>query len=96
MGWQVPRDPSRPNMRLISRLTLLLYLDESFEGGETAFWRPVVPGTRVGESVGVRAGAGSALCFCHGDHPSSPLHEGSAVRSGVKHVLRTDVMYETG
>mmetsp|Transcript_321 Transcript_321/g.577 ORF Transcript_321/g.577 Transcript_321/m.577 type:complete len:282 (-) Transcript_321:15-860(-) len=90
----VPTINSRPNQLLESRLTLLLYLDEAFCGGETSFWRPIAPGARVGESTSVRAGAGSALCFWHGDHPMSPLHEGSVVREGVKHVLRTDVLYE--
>ena len=36
---------------------------------------------------------GSVLCFFHGEHALSPLHEGALVRSGVKRVVRTDVLY---
>ncbi len=62
-----------------SLLTLVFYLNDGFEGGETDFpelSRRVVPR------------AGSALLFQH-----RILHEASEVRSGEKHVLRTDVLY---
>ena len=36
---------------------------------------------------------GSALVFFHGDHPLSPLHEGSLVTKGVKRIVRSDVLY---
>eukprot|EP00983_Pelagomonas_calceolata_P120721 1160731-Pelagomonas_calceolata.AAC.2 len=37
----------------------------------------------------------AALCFRHGDTASTELtvHEGSAVKSGKKYVIRTDVLY---
>ena len=71
-----------------SRLSLLLYLDPltSYEGGETTFQ------TAAGLCA-VRMQQGSALCFFHGEHPLSPWHEGSPVTRGVKHVIRTDVLY---
>jgi predicted 2-oxoglutarate/Fe(II)-dependent dioxygenase YbiX len=62
-----------------SELTLMVYLNEGFEGGATAFHDfdvAVVPRT------------GMALVFQH-----HLLHEGCVVRSGVKYVLRSDVMY---
>jgi prolyl 4-hydroxylase len=62
-----------------SLVTFLVYLNEGYEGGETAFLdleRTVVP--RIG----------TALFFQH-----HLLHEGCAVRAGTKYVLRTDVMY---
>ena len=62
-----------------SLLTLVFYLNDGFEGGETDFpelSRRIVPR------------AGSALLFQH-----RILHEASEVRSGEKHVLRTDVLY---
>ncbi len=62
-----------------SLLTFLVYLNDAFDGGETAFLdldRTVVPRT------------GSALVFQH-----HLLHEGCEVRAGTKYVLRTDVMY---
>ena len=65
-----------------SHLTLMVYLNEGFGGGSTAFldWdREVAP--RLG----------SALVFQH-----RLLHEGCTVTSGVKYVLRSDVMYRSG
>lgn len=62
-----------------SLLTFMVYLNEGFGGGSTAFLhygREVVPRT------------GTALLFQH-----RLLHEGCAVTSGVKYVLRSDVMY---
>ncbi|HZS03853.1 MAG TPA: 2OG-Fe(II) oxygenase [Blastocatellia bacterium] len=60
-----------------SLLTLMIYLNDDFEGGETNF----------GE-VCIEAGKGMALIFDH-----KLLHEGVAVRKGRKYVLRSDVMY---
>ena len=64
-----------------SLLTLMVYLNDGFEGGETAFL-----------DFGVTAvpRAGSALLFQH-----RMLHEGCQVRSGTKYVLRSDVMFRT-
>jgi hypothetical protein len=62
-----------------SLLTLLVYLDDDFTGGETDFpeqQRTIVPR------------AGDALWFQH-----ALLHAGKAVSRGTKHVLRTDVLY---
>ncbi|RUS18963.1 hypothetical protein BC938DRAFT_475855 [Jimgerdemannia flammicorona] len=71
----------RPGGRELSRVTVQLYLNEGFEGGETTFLGtyedyPVVPKT------------GLVLIFEH-----ALLHEGSAVRAGRKYAIRTDVMY---
>ena len=72
-----------------SQMTVLLYLDplSSYDGGATTF------ATGAGERVAVRVSQGGALCFFHGEHPLSPLHEGSLVARGTKHVIRTDVLY---
>jgi prolyl 4-hydroxylase len=62
-----------------SQITVLLYLNESFTGGETKFndlELAIVPRT------------GLALLFDH-----AVLHEGCEVLGGAKYVLRTDVMY---
>lgn len=61
----------------MSRLTFMIYLNEEYEGGQTRF-----------ESVSVAGKQGMALLFEH-----ELLHEGAAVTSGVKYVLRSDVMY---
>jgi prolyl 4-hydroxylase len=62
-----------------SLLTLMVYLNDGFDGGETRF---------LDLDVAVRPRTGMALLFQH-----HLLHEGSVVRSGVKYVLRSDVMY---
>ena len=36
---------------------------------------------------------GSVLCFWHGEHELSLLHEGSLVTRGVKRIVRSDVLY---
>ena len=63
-----------------SQLTLMLYLNGGFEGGETEF--------RVFPPISVKPEEGMALCFAH-----RVLHQGATVTRGVKYVLRTDVMY---
>jgi hypothetical protein len=68
------------NDRQRSLLTLMVYLNEGFTGGATAFhdWE-----------VRVEPRAGMALLFQH-----FLLHEGCELISGTKYVLRSDVMYE--
>ena len=64
-----------------SQLTFMLYLNEDFEGGHTDF---------PDQQLVVKPKTGAVLLFQH-----MVLHEGAAVRSGVKYVLRTDVLYRT-
>lgn len=60
-----------------SKLTFMIYLNDGFEGGETAFDRTtIVPQ------------AGMALFFAH-----ELNHKGEIVIDGRKYVLRTDVMF---
>jgi prolyl 4-hydroxylase len=66
----------RPN-RERSRLTLMVYLNDDFEGGETRFEHAVIKPVEA-----------TALFFVH-----HLLHEGAEVKRGRKYVLRTDVMY---
>lgn len=63
-----------------SEFSFLIYLNEDFEGGETRFFEP--------DEISVKPETGQALVFYH-----PQLHEGAVLRSGVKYVLRTDVMY---
>ena len=65
-----------------SLLTVMLYLDHDFVGGATEFERS------RGDIVRVTPRTGMVLAF---DHPI--VHQGAPVERGVKHVLRTDVMY---
>ena len=62
-----------------SKITVIIYLNEDFEGGETEFAMP----HDVIEPL-----AGTLLLFSHGQ-----LHKGNPVPTGTKYVLRTDVMY---
>jgi prolyl 4-hydroxylase len=64
-----------------SVLTFMVYLNESFTGGHTAF---------LDFDVTAVPRTGSALLFQH-----RVLHEGCTVDSGVKYVLRSDVMYRS-
>lgn len=64
----------------VSRLTLLLYLNDNFEGGETMF-------PELGRRI--EPAAGRALVFEHG-----LLHRGLAVEGGDKYVLRAEVFYD--
>jgi predicted 2-oxoglutarate/Fe(II)-dependent dioxygenase YbiX len=60
-----------------SLLTFMVYLSEGFTGGDTVF-----------PNLAVTPRLGMALIFEH-----QILHEGAAVISGRKYVLRSDVMY---
>ncbi|HND31736.1 MAG TPA: 2OG-Fe(II) oxygenase [Myxococcota bacterium] len=60
-----------------SFLTLLVYLNDDFVGGETCF-----PGAMI------RPERGMALLFSH-----PVLHESRSIDRGRKYVLRTDVMF---
>ncbi len=62
---------------LTSRLTLLVYLNDGFTGGDTDF-----------RDFRVKPEAGAALLFVH-----DTWHEGAAIEAGTKYVLRSDVMY---
>lgn len=73
----------RPDYTARTLLTLQMYLNGGFEGGETTFMDyeeevrvPVVPKP------------GMILVFEH-----DLYHEGSLVRSGYKYTIRTDVLY---
>ncbi|KAG4074924.1 hypothetical protein HA402_009349 [Bradysia odoriphaga] len=75
---------ARPDESARTLITLQMYLNEGFGGGETTFLErrkeskrvPVVPQT------------GMILVFEH-----NILHEGSVVKSGQKYTIRTDVLY---
>lgn len=63
-----------------SKITLLMYLNEGFEGGNT---------TLILENEEIVPKMGNALLFEH-----KIMHCGRPVVSGVKYVLRTDIMYK--
>lgn len=74
-----------------SLLTFMVYLNEACEGGETLFrdLPASTDGSPAPSELAVKPRTGTALLFFH------PLwHTGAEVRSGVKYVLRSDVMFE--
>lgn len=70
-----------------SCLTLLIYLNADFEGGETSFDDSY--SDEPFEEFQITPSQGLAVFFEHQTH-----HKGEPVREGRKYVLRTDVMYE--
>ena len=56
--------------------SVIIYLNEGFAGGGTAF-----------DEVAVSPQTGAAIVFAH-----ELMHEGLPVSQGIKRVLRTDVM----
>ncbi|KAF9333465.1 hypothetical protein BG006_003625 [Podila minutissima] len=77
-----------------TKMTVQLYLNDACEGGATTFldekamWR-VVDGVEQQElKVAVAPKVGQLLVFQH-----DLVHEGSVVKSGVKYVIRSDVLY---
>jgi hypothetical protein len=75
--FKMHKDGAWTERGLTSQLTLLVYLNAGFEGGDTQF-----------RDCTVTPQTGDALLFLH-----DTWHEGTAVTSGVKYVLRSDVLY---
>lgn len=65
-----------------SRWTLLMQLNEEYQGGHTIFH---ISGK---DQVSVQPRTGQAVCFFH-----RTKHEGAEVISGAKYVLRADIMF---
>lgn len=61
-----------------SYYTLLIYLNNEFEGGTTTF-----------NNITINPKTGACLIFLH-----DLEHEGAIITEGVKYVLRTDIMYQ--
>lgn len=74
-----------------SQLTLLIYLNDGYAGGETIFYHDSGMRKPCMETqlACIQPKAGQLLIFEH-----QQLHEGAPVLAGQKYVLRTDVMYE--
>ncbi|BGP51913.1 hypothetical protein JCM10450v2_007873 [Rhodotorula kratochvilovae] len=78
-----------------SRLTFLIYLNDTFTNGCTTFFLPSSTPSTL-NAFPVKPSAGCALVFPHGDSRGSLLHEGSPVGAGgAKYVIRTEVLYDS-
>lgn len=64
----------------VSFVTVLIYLNDDFNGGETQFFYP---------NEAVTPQMGMLYLFKH-----RQLHQGDPVTTGAKYVLRTDIMYK--
>lgn len=76
-------------------LTLLLYLNDDYEGGKTNFWLEKGHCRFLKEielripSLSVSPKTGRCLLNIH-----NVFHEGSSVTFGTKYVIRTDIIFE--
>lgn len=73
-----------------SLMTMVVYLNEDFEGGETAFYVPQEENRRVPKRVVVAPKRGSAVLFLQQKY----LHEGLELFGGAKYIIQTSVMYD--
>lgn len=70
----------------VSKFTMMIYLNDAFEGGGTSFADVFSP--HVFQDFTIEPATGKALFF---HHPLS--HRGDPILAGEKYVLRTDVMF---
>uniref|UniRef100_A0A7S3VH82 Fe2OG dioxygenase domain-containing protein n=1 Tax=Chaetoceros debilis TaxID=122233 RepID=A0A7S3VH82_9STRA len=87
----------------VSRLTVLMYLNDDFEGGHTKFYPPVSSPAIPEAIAAVKPRTGSVLLFPQAVGEDNvefarqnwPLHEGSPVISGSrpKYVIRSDILF---
>ncbi|EEC46855.1 predicted protein [Phaeodactylum tricornutum CCAP 1055/1] len=102
-GAQLVWDDSADDATVISRLTVLFYLNDNFTGGATNFYAPCASNEGPSPLVAsVRPVAGSCLVFPQGvgedaveyARQSWCLHEGSPVLAGApKYVVRSDLLF---
>lgn len=72
-----------------SYMTALFWLADDVVGGETVFTFP-----QGGTWLKVPPKMGAGLFFNHGQNAvSNPYHHGGSVESGVKYIVRSDVIY---
>ncbi|MBT8154732.1 2OG-Fe(II) oxygenase [Epibacterium ulvae] len=70
----------------VSKFTMMIYLNDVVDGGGTSFADVFSP--YVFTDFTIEPAVGKALMF---HHPLS--HRGDSINSGVKYILRTDVMF---
>jgi hypothetical protein len=77
-----------------SILTVNVYLNdlEPEQGGLTRFFRRMTGGQPVASAGGL---AGSIAIFKQSLVPYSPIHDGGKLISGLKYLMRTDVVYRS-
>jgi len=97
------------SLSVFSAYSLLFYLSDSFEGGQTTFFKPVdakllscsgltlkSDDATLAVAARVAPKMGDVLVFPHGRANGchpNPLHEGSTVVGGEKLLIRTDALF---
>lgn len=83
-----------------SLMSFLIFLNDDFSGGATRFLvsandpgKPARYGAKA-KKIDIRTPAGSVLCFPHGMHPLHCVHSSEPISSGVKYIIRTDMLFE--
>ncbi|MGJ8646619.1 MAG: oxidoreductase [Marinomonas colpomeniae] len=82
-----------------SLYTCLIFLSDDFVDGETQFLvnkdDPTQPAKtpKNAQLKGIRTPAGGMLCFPHGSHPLHCLHASQKISSGIKYIIRTDILF---
>eukprot|EP00455_Lapot_gusevi_P020029 TRINITY_DN212_c0_g1_i4.p1 TRINITY_DN212_c0_g1~~TRINITY_DN212_c0_g1_i4.p1 ORF type:complete len:120 (+),score=29.24 TRINITY_DN212_c0_g1_i4:36-362(+) len=74
----------RPDNSEESAITILIYLNQDYEGGQTTFLEP-----RSDVAVSCEVKTGRVMLMEH-----HILHEGRTPTRGRKYVLRSDIMYK--
>ena len=77
------RDANQLEEGGVSLITVLIYLNDAEEGGETAIYDYTLP-----DRLLVKVETGRMLMFDH-----SVAHTGEELKKGTKYVLRTDLIY---
>lgn len=72
-----------------SFFTVNIYLNDEYEGGETRFYDKLKNGNII---ASIKGETGESLIFMQ-PHLEYLPHDGSTVTTGIKYLLRTDVMY---
>ena len=82
-------------------MTFLIFLSDDFEGGSTQFIvnkndpEHQVQNMEEAKTVSIRTPAGGVLCFPHGTHPLHRLHSSEQISSGLKYIIRSDILFES-
>lgn len=79
----------------VSVYTVNIYLNDLSEeqGGKTRFWSVDRPGG-LGKPVDAAGGVAGSIClFKQAVVPTSPWHDGEPLSSGLKYLMRTDVIF---
>lgn len=88
---------------IVSRFTVLIYLNDDFSGGHTKFYTPIYESDTAEVIAAVKPEVGSILVFPQAIGEDQveyaryywPTHEGSPVTGGTrpKYVIRSDILY---